>query len=105
MANSFENIIIQVSQRGADEAAKAIGLIGKESEKTTGALAALNRIMYTVAGAISAKQLTDTISAYQSLTNQLRLVTKSADELSKTQERLFKMAQNNRTSLEDLTDL
>lgn len=105
MASTFEDVIIRVTQRGADEAAKSIGLIGKESEKTTGALAALNRIAYTVGAAFSAKSLLDTVDAYQSMTNQLKLVTKGATDLAAAQERLFKMAQNNRTAIADVTDL
>lgn len=105
MATTFEDVIIRVTQRGADEAAKSIGLIGKESEKTTGALAALNRIAYTVGAAFSAKSLLDTVDAYQSMTNQLKLVTKSATDLANAQERLFKMSQTNRTAIADVTDL
>lgn len=105
MATTFEDVIVRVTQRGADETAKAIGLIGKESEKTTGALAALNRIAYTIGAAFSAKSLLDTVDAYQSMTNQLKLVTKSATDLASAQERLFKMSQNNRTAIADVTDL
>lgn len=105
MATTFEDVIIRVTQRGADEAAKSIGLIGKESEKTSGALAALNRIAYTIGAAFSAKSLLDTVDAYQSMTNQLKLVTKSATDLAAAQERLFKMAQTNRTAIADVTDL
>lgn len=105
MATTFEDVIVRVTQRGADETAKAIGLIGKESEKTTGALAALNRIAYTIGAAFSAKSLLDTVDAYQSMSNQLKLVTKNATDLATAQERLFKMAQTNRTAIADVTDL
>lgn len=105
MATTFEDVVIRVTQRGAEETGKAIGLIGKESDKASGAVAALNRVMYTLAAAVSVKSLLDTVDAYQSMTNQLKLVTKSATELAGAQERLFKMAQNNRSAIADVTDL
>jgi len=101
----FEDIIIRVTSQGTKEVAQGLGAIGKEAQSTTGALAALNRIAYTLAGAFSIKALADYADQYSNLTNQLKLVTKSAGELQATQDRLFKTAQESRTSVKSLTDL
>lgn len=61
-----------------------------------------------VAGAATAfltKQVLDQVNAYQGLTNKLRLVTKGSDDLLKTQEALFMVAQDSRGALEATTDL
>ena len=101
----FEDIIIRVTSQGTKEVAQGLGAIGKEAQSTTGALAALNRIAYTLAGAFSIKALADYADQYSNLSNQLKLVTKSAGELQATQDRLFKTAQESRTSVKSLTDL
>lgn len=101
----FEDIVIRVTSQGTKEVAQGLGAIGKEAQSTTGALAALNRIAYTLAGAFSIKALADYADQYSNLSNQLKLVTKSAGELQATQDRLFKTAQESRTSVKSLTDL
>src|SRR6478609_10687936 len=105
MATTFEDVIIRVSERGVKETANSIGILGKESEKAAGAVAALNRIMYTLMGAFSVKVLVDYTDKFQNLSNQLKVVTKDTAELTKVQDQLFQSATKTRTSVAALTDL
>lgn len=102
---TFEDVVIRVTERGAKETANAIGGIGKASEQTAGAAAALSRVMYSLLGAFSVKVLVDYTDRFQSMGNQLKLVTKNTEEFNKTQERLFTLANQNRTSVDGLTEL
>jgi tape measure domain-containing protein len=102
---TFEDIIIRVSSQGVQEVAQGLGAIGKQAQSTTGALAALNRIAYTLASAFSVKALADYADQYTNLGNQLKIVTKSSTELQQVQDRLFKTAQDSRTNVKSLADL
>jgi len=102
---TFEDVVIRVTERGAKETANSIGGIGKAAEATTGAVASLNRVMYSLLGAFSVKTLVDYTDKFQAMGNQLKLVTKNTEDFNKTQERLFQMANQNRVGVSELTEL
>lgn len=102
---TFDDYIIRITERGAKETAAAIGVVGKESERTTGFVASLNRTLFALGSILSVKNILEYTDSWQSMTNQLKIVTKDAKELQTVQERLFKQAQNGRTDLGALTDL
>ena len=102
---TFDDYIIRITERGSKEAAASIGVLGKESERTEGFVASLNRTLFALGSAFSVKTLLDITDKYQAMNNQLKLVTKSSEELKSTQDRLYAQAQNGRTNLEALTEL
>lgn len=65
----------------------------------------LTRVAAPLAAAFSVGFIVSQVNAYQQLQNRLRLVTSSQVELIAVQDRLFKVAQNNRSSLEGVADL
>ena len=58
-----------------------------------------------IGGALAAQQVIAYADAWTATTNQLRLVTSSTEQLASTQEKLFQLAQNTRSSLEGTVDL
>lgn len=95
--------------RKADQASRqvktATSRMADDVDRASRAAQQLQRVFTALAGSMAIRELLRTAEAMQRMENQLRLVTKSTDDLRRTQTALFSIAQQSRSALNGVTDL
>lgn len=100
-----ERIRIQVTQDGAKAVRRDIEGLGTGADKASAAFGALKG---AVAAAIASKAVQETIrlaDAYTDLTNKVRFATRSEQEMASVRSELFRVANQNRQSVETTADV
>ena len=91
--------------RGTRKAEGDLGRLERRSKGVTGQFKAAAAAATAFAGALAIREIVQLTNTYQTLQNQLRVVTGSQEELNVASERLFEIAQDTRTPLESVTEL
>lgn len=107
MTDRVIRIIVDPSgaQRGSSQIEQSLTGIDRSARRTSDTIRGLVRAAGLLVGAFSAREVLQTVSAYQGLQNTLRTVTSGQEELAATQERLERIANSTRTGLEATTSL
>lgn len=119
MATLEVNINGRGAVTGARQVTRSLDDIRAKSSQTSGALqkqtaatkqlstatSALVRLAAPIAAAFAAGNIIKQANAYQTLTNQLRIVTSSEEELTSAQTKLFEIAQRTAQPIEATTQL
>lgn len=100
-----ERIDIIVSERGSRVVKRNIEGIGGGAMGAARGVQFLMRALAGLGAALGARELLRQADTYTLLTNRLKLVTSSAENLATVNERLFRTAQDTRTSYEATVDL
>lgn len=100
-----ERIDIIVSERGSRVVKRNIEGIGGGAMGAARGVQFLMRALAGLGAALGARELLRQADTYTLLTNRLKLVTSSAENLAAVNERLFRTAQDTRTSYEATVDL
>jgi len=87
-------------RRGAIRAKKDLQGIQQKTKAVTGQFKAAAAAAATFAAALAIREIVQLTNTYQSLTNRLRVVTGSTEELTTASERLFQIAQDTRAPFE-----
>ena len=97
------------AEKGVDSfdkrTARAMRNTESELRRVERRFGSLRGVVVGVASALAAREFTQAVNVYQQMEGQLRLVTKSADELKRVQGTLFQQAQRNRTEFSATVDL
>jgi tape measure domain-containing protein len=92
-------------RRGASRTKKELTGVQQKAKAVTGQFKAAAKAASAFAAALAIREIVNLTNTYQSLQNQLRIVTDSQEQLNATSERLFEIAQATRQPLESVTQL
>ncbi|MCK5089254.1 MAG: tape measure protein, partial [Hyphomicrobiaceae bacterium] len=92
-------------ESGVRRAQGPLGKLDKRQKGLTSGFRAAAAAATAFAGALATREIIRLTNTYQSLQNQLRIVTDSQEQLNSTSERLFEIAQATRQPLESVTQL
>jgi tape measure domain-containing protein len=95
-----EETVVLVSERGASDVAKKVRDIGTAGEQSAKSIDTLKGVLATIGGVLAVDKLKEASDAYLGINNRLKLVTKGADDLAKTQQRLLDISNDTRSSFE-----
>jgi len=112
MATDIATLGIKIEAKDIKKAVSELDRLekgGKDAEKSTKKLSkSFGGLKSAIAGVglgFATKQIISQINKYSALSNQLKLVTKDAEDLAAVQTQLFDVAQESRGSLEGTIDL
>jgi tape measure domain-containing protein len=94
-----EIIDIRIREDGARVVSRNIEGMGASARRAELALRSLQRALTGVIATMVLKKLYDTINAFQTMQNKLRVVTNSTGELNRVTKDLFNLAQRSRSDL------
>lgn len=100
-----ERIVIKVSAEGASTATKEIKGIGDSADRSSKAMTGMRNILAGLITAATIKKLIDYADAWTTITNRIRLVTTSANELKAVQKELLDVSNRTRTDLKSTAEL
>lgn len=100
-----ESLVIQISEKGAKVVSGSIDQIGRSAKASEDAVSSLKRTLGGIAAAIGINELRKQLDTLQNISNKLRLVTSSTQELLAVQGRLFDIAQRTRSGYESTVEL
>lgn len=92
-------------RRGATQTKRQLDQIQGKAKGVTGQFRAAAKAAAAFAAALAIREIVQLTNTYQTLQNQLRVVTDSQEELNFASERLFEIAQDTRGPLESITQL
>lgn len=93
-------IDIVIRSRGAARTSREIGILGGNSRVAARGVGLLTRALGALGVALSIRELVQLADSFTLITNQVRLVTSSTEELVRVQRSLFEVAQSTRAPLE-----
>lgn len=92
-------------RRGAAQTKKQLDGIAGKAQKVQGQFKNAAKAAGAFAAALAIREIIQLTNTYQTLQNKLRVVTDSQEQLNRTSERLFEIAQQTRAPLEAVTGL
>ena len=92
-------------ESGVRRAQGPLNKLDQRQKSLTGGFRAAAAAATAFVGALATREIIRLTNTYQSLQNQLRIVTDSQEQLNSTSERLFEIAQATRQPLESVTQL
>lgn len=95
-----ERIDIVITERGSRVVKRNLEDIGASSRTSADAVDLLKRALGGLAAALSIQKIIQAVNAYDRLQNQLRVAGMAADQLAGSTDRLLKIANNTRQSIE-----
>lgn len=98
--STTEETVVVVSERGAVDTAKKIRDIGTAGEQSSKSIDVLKGALAAIGSALAIDKLKEASDTYLGINNRLKLVTKGADDLAKTQQRLLDISNDTRSSFE-----
>jgi len=105
----YAKLVISVDSTqvtSADKGLKTLSSSAGTAEKTTNQLtSAFKKLAGPIATYLSVREVARAAESYTNLTNRLRLVTGSSEELARAQADLFRIAQNSRQPLSETAEL
>lgn len=105
----FAKLVISVDSRQVKNADGDLGKLTQTAGKTEAATdqltGAFRRLAGPLAAIISAREIAQAAESYTNLTNRLRLVTDSTEQLVAAQDSVFQIAQNSRQPLDATAEL
>jgi tape measure domain-containing protein len=96
-----ENIDIIVNVKGTRVVRRDLKGIGDEAERTGRSVGLLKKALAAVGTAVLVREFKQYLDVNTELSNRLKIVTNSSEELAEVQDRLFKQAQETRASLRE----
>ena len=100
-----ERIDIVVTERGTRVVKRNLGDVGKQADASTKRVNLLGAALTAIGGTLLLRQLIKYSDTFTQLQSRLRLVTSGTEDLIRTQEKLFDLAQRNRTGFEQTVEL
>ena len=95
-----ERLIIEVREKGAQQAAKNVAGIGAGAQTSAKGVDLLKRALLALGGAAAVRELVSLLDTFTNIQNRLRLVTKSTAELNVVTKELFAISKRTRTGFE-----
>lgn len=92
-------------RQAAGRTDKSLKQTSKTMDRTRKSAFSLGRVMRIAAGAFGIREVFRAANAYQEISNRLRLVTTSGEQLIKVQDKVFDIAQKNRIGFEATAEL
>jgi tape measure domain-containing protein len=112
MAAVTERIDIRVREDGSRVVARSLEQVGEAGTKAATGVAglqssigSLKTVMYGLASALMLRELKEYADTWMNISNSIKLSTKSSEEATAVEDRLFQVAQRTRSSIEDLVPL
>lgn len=100
-----ERIHIQVTQSGAKAVRRDIADLGSGAESATKGMAGLAGAIKGLVAAAAVREAVKLADAYTELTNRIRVVTRSEQEMSSVRSELFRVANQTRGSVESVSEV
>lgn len=99
---TLAELILKADYRQVSEADKALDRLAGTGEKAVGVM---SRLAATLGLAFGISEVVKAAEAYTNISNRLKLVTTSSEQLAQAQEQLFQISQNTRQPLEATSEL
>lgn len=102
---STNNIVIQISQTGAQTVTVNLAGIGNAAQKSSGQVDIMQRALALLGAALAIDKVKQWADAWNQAAGLINVATKSTEEQAAVMEKLFNVAQSTRTSFNDLVSL
>lgn len=103
--STTERIRIQVTQDGAKAVRRDIEGLGAGAEKASGAMSMLGTAIKAAVAGAAVRETIRLADSYTDLTNKIRFATRSEQEMVSVRSELFKVDNQNRSSVETTADV
>ena len=94
-----ENVLIEVTEKGAKTVKRNIEDIGKSSSQANKSVDLLKGALASLAAALSVRQLASMVDQFTNLQNRLKLVTNGTNQLRQATDQLLNISQRSRSDL------